>query len=274
MSFKHENTEFTNFIRSLLDKAGLSNKYIDRLTDEKSMEEFTKAFTHKSINPIHNYEYYETLGDVTTNKIVVWYYHRRFPDLFDNPGGGNMGPVAVMARLKQTGISKKTYSKFSGGLGFWDFVRATEESMKNRKKILEDTFESFIGCLEYLIDKSVMDHSGYGVAYIFMAKIMDKENIVLDREALYDPKSKLNEDVNKFKGALKIEYISIDHAMGNPSYLENKSNIPKRFETRVVIFDTRSNKKYRSNPGFGPNKTEAEQAAAENVRKSGILDTL
>ncbi len=107
-----------------------------------------------------------------------------------------------------------------------------------------------------------------------MAKIMDKEDIVLNREALYDPKSKLNEDINKFKGLLKIEYQSTDHALGNPSFLETRSNIPKRFETRVVIFDTRSNQKYRSQPGFGPNKTEAEQAAAENVRRSDLLNKL
>lgn len=266
MSFKHENPEFANFIRSLLDKAGLSNKYIDILTDEKCMEEFTKAFTHKSINPIHNYEYYEQLGDVTTNKIVVWYYNRRFPELFDNPGGGNMGPVAVMARLKQTGISKKTYAKFSGELGFWDFVRVSEESIKNKRSILEDTFESFIGCLEYLIDKIVMYHSGYGVAYIFMAKIMDRENIVLDREALYDAKSKLNEDINRFKGGLKIEYKSVDHG--------KSTDFNTRFETRVIIMDIRDNKIYRSQPGFGANKAEAEKKAAQSVRDSGLLDKL
>lgn len=271
MDFKHEHPNFTNFIRGLLDKAELSEKFVKLLTDEKSMEEFTKAFTHKSVNPIHNYEYYETLGDATTNKIVVWYYHRRFPQLFDNPGGGNMGPVAVMARLKQVGISKKTYSKFSGGLGFWEYVRGTEEAMKSKTKILEDLFESFIGCLEYLIDMKVMDHSGYGIAYIFMAKIMDKVNITIDRESLYDHKSKLNEDINSFKGSLKIEYDSVDRACGNQLFLEDRSNVPKRFETRVIITDKRTNKKYRSSPGYGSNKGEAEQSAAKNTRDSKIL---
>lgn len=271
MSFKHENPNFTNFIRGLLEAAELSNKYIDILTDEKSIEEFTKAFTHKSVNPIHNYEYYETLGDATTNKIVVWYYHRRFPQLFDNPKEGNMGPVAVMARLKQEGISKKTYSKFSGGLGFWDYARATDDAKKSKTKMLEDLFESFIGCLEYIIDMKVMDHSGYGIAYIFMSKIMDKLNISLDREALYDQKSKLNEDINAFKGLLKIEYKSIDKSINNPFFLEDKSNIPKRFESIVVIYDVRNKKYYYSNPGYGSNKSEAEQSAAKNLRDSGLL---
>lgn len=274
MSFVHEHPNFKNFIRGVLAKAELSDKYIDILTDEKCMEEFTKAFTHKTVNPVHNYEYYEILGDATTNKIVVWYYHRRFPQLFENPGGGNMGPVAIMARLKQVGISKRTYSSFSNSLGFWDYVRVVEDAKKGRTKILEDVFESFVGCLEYLIDMKVMEYSGYGIAYIFMSKIMDKINIKLDREALYDQKSKLNEDINSFKGALKIEYQSLDRAIGNPLFLEDRSNISKRFETRVIIHDTRDGKIYRSSPGYGSNKPEAEQSAAKHVRDSGIIDKL
>lgn len=272
--FNHENPNFRNFIRGLLDKAEISEKYIDLLTDEKSMEEFTKAFTHKSVNPIHNYEYYEILGDATTNKIVVWYYHRRFSQLFKNPGGGNMGPVAVMARLKQVGISKRTYSKFANNLGFWEYVRVMEESKKNRTSILEDTFESFIGCLEYLIDMKVMDHSGYGISYIFMSKIMDKVEISLERESLYDHKSKLNEDINAFKGDLKLEYISVDQSLGNPTFLDDRSNIPRRFEARAVIFDRRENKSYRSGPGYGSKKGDAEQAAAKLVRESNFISTL
>jgi dsRNA-specific ribonuclease len=275
MNFEHEKSkEFLIFIRNLLNMSEIGEKYKDKLTDDNCMKEFTKAFTHKSVNATDNYEYYETLGDVTTNKIVVWYYHRRFPELFDNPGTGNMAPVAVMARLKQNGISKKTYAKFAGGLNFWEFVRVKEEYIKDRTRILEDTFESFIGCLEYLIDKKFMDHSGYGIAYIFMAKIMDKETISLERDALYDSKSKLNEDINRFKGALTIEYKSTDRAYGNPSFLENKSNIPSRFETRILIFDKRNNKGYRSQPGYGASKTTAEQAAAKNVRDSKLIESL
>lgn len=274
MNVKHENPKFTEFIRSLLSKAEINTKNIELFTDEKSMEEFTKAFTHKSINPIHNYEYYETLGDATTNKIVVWYYHRRFPQLFENPGGGNMGPVAIMARLKQKGISKRTYSKFSNDLGFWEYVRVTEDFRKNKTKILEDLFESFIGCLEYIIDMKVMEHSGYGIAYIFMAKIMDKISISVDRESLYDAKSLLNEEINAFKGAIKIEYVSTDQSKNNPSFLEDPKNIPFRFESVIIIIDSRDDKKYKSKPGYGPNKADAETAAAKNVRDINFLSTL
>lgn len=270
-SFNHEHPNFYNFIRGLLAKTELSNAYVQVLLDSDSMREFTKAFTHKTIDPIHNYEYYETLGDVTTNKIVVWYYHRRFPQLFDNPGGGNMGPVAIMARLKQVGISKKTYSQFASGLGFWEYIRANEEIKKSKLRLLEDTFESFIGCLEYLIDMKIMQHNGYRVVYEFMKKIMDKMEISLDREELYDHKTKLNEDINFFKGRLKLEYQSIDNSIGKPQFLENKDNVKVRFESRVIITDSLTGQKYRSKCAFGPNKSTSEQLAADLVRKSGFL---
>ena len=261
----HENPNFTNFIRGLLDKAELSEKYVNLLTDKKSMSEFTRAFTHKSINPIHNYEYYEILGDSTANKVTVWYYHRRLPQLFDNPGEGDMGPVAIMARLKMVGVSKETFASFADELGFWEYARVSEEDEKlKRTRILEDTFEAFIGCLEYLIDIKVADYSGYSIAYIFMSKLMDKVKLPLTREELYDPKSLLNMDINSFKKVLTMRYETNDKPIDTDDFR-------KKFESRVIITDIRSNKKYRSAIGYGANKKEAEQAAAKLTRDSGIF---
>ena len=270
----HENPNFRNFIRSLLERADLSEKYIDKLTDEKAMIEFTKAFTHKSHNPFYNYEFYETLGDATSNKVVVWYFQRRFPELFDPTSGmkeGNMGPLAIISRLKQNGVSKKTYAKFSGDLGFWDYIIGSEEAKKSKLKLLEDTFESFIGCLEYMIDGQVMEHSGYGICYIFMKKIMDKIEISLGREDLYDHKSLLNEEIMKFKKMLSIRYESIDNASRDPMFLENKSNIPFRFESVVVITDDRG-REYRSGKGYGSDKTISQKNAAKILLESKFLD--
>jgi dsRNA-specific ribonuclease len=269
------NSDFRSFIRELLSvNIGLDENYTDLLTDEKCMVEFSRAFTHKSIDPLHNYEYYEILGDATTNKIVVWYYHRRFPQLFNNPGTGNMGPVAIMARLKQTGISKRTYSRFSSDLGFWKHIRVAQEFEKDRTSILEDVFESFVGCLEYMVDLTVDQHSGYMVAYNFMEKIMEREKISIDRENLYDHKSKLNEDILAFRGALSIKYETNDISRGNPAFFDNKDNIHRRFTSRVIVTDKRDGKVYRAsdeNISYGSNKAEAEQRAAKTIRDREIL---
>jgi dsRNA-specific ribonuclease len=271
-------SDFRGFIHNILSvNIGLDERFTDLLTDEKCMVEFTRAFTHKSIDPLVNYEYYEILGDATTNKIVVWYYHRRFPELFNTTGTGNMGPVAVMARLKQTGVSKRTYSRFASNLGFWEYIRRAPEFEKDRTSMLEDVFEAFCGCLEYLVDTVVDEHSGYMVVYNFMKPIMDKEKISTDRESLYDQKSKLNEEILAFKGALKIEYETVDNSRGQLNFTANPENIPRRFSSRVKITDLRTGQNYRAsdaNISYGATKAVAEQGAAKLVRERGILEKI
>ena len=43
------------------------------------MKIMTSAVTHWSLNEEEDYEVWETLGDGTLNKIMVWYMYRRFP---------------------------------------------------------------------------------------------------------------------------------------------------------------------------------------------------
>ncbi len=265
--------QFVGFIRELLKSAGLNKRYINLLTDESGMIEFTRAFTAKGVNPVNNYEFYEIMGDATTNKVVVSYYKRKFPDIFGkNTGkGGNMGPVAIMARLKQNGISKKTYGRFAKNLGFWEFIIATEEESKSTKKLFEDTFEAFCGCMEELIDNRVLMHSGYSIVYQFMQPIMDKEEVSLERDDLYDQKSRVNEEIHKFHKRLTIEYTTIDHSRGDMQFLEDKANIPRRFESVAIVTDTHNNKAYRFAPGFGPDKKESQQKAAKHLLESGFF---
>lgn len=266
----HENIKFREFIRSVLQRANLGPKYLDEFTDEESMIEFTKAFTHKSIDNIENYEFYEILGDSTTNKVVVWYFIRRFPEVFNDAKGkgGNMGPVAIMARLKQNGVSKTTYAQFSETLGFWEYVRRTEEENKNRRKIMEDVFEAFCGCLELIIDSKVTMHSGYGIIYSIMKTLMDKTEVSLEREDLYDAKSRLNEVILGFKGRLKIEYKVIDDPSTKLS--EDNNAYQRRYIANVIITDKMTGKVYSSSKFFGAHKKEAEKKAAQNILEVDI----
>src|SRR5687768_15583235 len=67
--------DFREYIRkSLSDSKILSQKYVEILTDTKSMENFTRAFTTRGYNPLYNYEVFEVFGDITANKIIVWYF--------------------------------------------------------------------------------------------------------------------------------------------------------------------------------------------------------
>ena len=268
----HENPQFRKFIQTVLERAHLGQKYIDEFTDDASMIEFTKAFTHKSYDPIDNYEFYEILGDSTTNKVVVWYFIRRFPEIFEKAKGqgGNMGPVAIMARLKQNGVSKTTYAQYSETLGFWNYIRLADEEIKNRKKITEDVFEAFCGCLELLVDTKVTEHSGYGIIYRIMKTLMDDTKVSLERDDLYDPKSMLNEIIGKYRKRLTINYVSHDDKSTIDS--NDPTAFKRRFTVYVSILDTQTGKQYNSEKFIGALNKEAEKRAAKYVLDNMLYD--
>lgn len=247
----------------------LSRKNIEKILSDENMIEFKKVFTTPSANPEYNYEFYEMLGDSTSNNCVVWYFQRRF---FPEPEKvitkkGTMAPVAIMSRLKQEGASVRQYSKFARELGFQPYITMTNIEETKPMKILEDVFEAFIGCLVYHCDKIFGLHTGFTIAYPFIQKLFDKENISIEREKLYEPKSMVNEDITKFpKGLFKLKYEHVN----NP----NIENHQERFIGKAVIYDN-TNRVVIETPEFrSSNKLENEQKAARfllNMKDYKIL---
>ncbi len=284
LASSHENPEFKPFVEGLLKISGLNKRHIERFMDNDCMIEFTKAFTSKEFDPIHNYEFYEILGDCTTNKIVVWYFKRRFPEIFNKSGTGNMGPVAIMSRLKQVGVSRQTYAKYAGDLGFWKFIRATEDEKKSSRKLLEDTFEAFVGCLEMIIEERVIEHSGYGIVYEFMKTMIDKQHISLRREDLYDPMSLLNEEINKLKPKKFVIIVESEDKYKKKTEDLNRDNSKSRFKSKVIIScgiyynqhvqNLIHNINNQLSLGYGPTKVESRQNAARQLMKSNFLNLL
>ena len=264
----HPNSEFTTFIRKLLRAAQLTPKYIDILTNQDNISQFKRAFTHKSIDSVNNYEYYEILGDVTSNKITVWYYHHRFPEIFKQQNS-----VEIMARLKMNGISKLTYSRFARNLGFEQFILYEEKDKGGHNistvSLLEDVFESFIGCLEYLIDSIFLNYSGYGVVYIFMTKLMDNENISLELNDLYDDKSKLNTKIVPIRNYVDIKYVS-----KNIESNQADTDISKRVEVKIVIYDKQKNIIFESTPAYGTLKMASQNAAKNTLNSEKFKEIL
>jgi len=276
---QHPNKNFKNFIIELLKLANLKDTHITTLTEEKCLIEFTRAFTTKKYNNTFNYEFYEILGDSTTNKVVVWYFSRKFPQMFVSGEGGVMGPVGMMARLKMEGISKKTYSEFANQLGFWPYILCVPEEKLNKSSLLEDTFESFNGCLESLIDNIYNLHTGYSVVYEFMKQIMDKKQINLDINSLYDSKTLLNLKIHKLnsekyphiknKKKFEIKYVCIKGDVNND--IENVVNI---FKCNATITDLINYKVYSSNYAYGNSKDVAEQNTAKWILENNFIDSI
>jgi dsRNA-specific ribonuclease len=285
---------FRRFIHDTLStRTSLPKSHVDALTDPSAMLEFERAFTSKLWDPLSQWEWYELIGDVTTNKIVVWYYQRRFPDIF-NPktalGQGNLSPVATMARLKMNSISKRAYSGFARHLGFDRWIKIPEcvddhsgrptltvnptpatpmklaapEAPKS-DSACEDVFEAFIGCLEYLVDDRIGQHVGYAVCYDWMKTVLDEciQHVDMSLEALYDSRSLVNE-IKSVCGSLMDCRIE-NHAVpgtGSPGGGGTKS----MYRARYVVLVRRSGQPVIElrQPWFvATNKKDAQQLAAK-----------
>lgn len=187
---------------------GLNVSELNNLLTEDALMLYSTAFTSKAFNPNVNYEMYEQLGDVTIGKFIVNYMYRRFPQL-QTPDG-----VDIIAKLKIKYASKEQLQKISDSLQFWNFISSSQEEReteKDKKKLLEDVFEAFIGCTEFLVDDYVAKGNklnnyggiGYNVCYFILRSIFDKIKISLKYEDLVDAKTRLNELMTKLEGEVK-----------------------------------------------------------------------
>lgn len=188
-------------LRKTIAPAQLKPQYENVILSRVDMYE--QAFTSSTVDPVHNYEIYEHLGDASANKFLAWYFYRRFPQL-NCPKG-----VKVLARLKINYASKRSFFKIAEKLGFWPFIRASSaEKEINRKSLLEDVLEAFIGLTEMLLDEYFIVGVGFAVVYDILKSIFDEMYISLKYEDLVDPKSRLKElfDANPQLGTIVYKH--------------------------------------------------------------------
>lgn len=229
---------FKALIKSLIIKGQLAPEYNNVLLDNIAL--YQQAFTSASYNENENYEMYEQLGDATANKFLVWYFYRRFPQLA-NPKG-----IKIVARLKTNYSSKNAFAKIAESLGFWPHIRASvQQKETDKKSLLEDVFEAFVGVTETILDNYFQTGVGYAIVQRILTNIFDKIDISLRYEDLYDAKSRLKElfDINKQLGVLVYEY-------------KPKESTVYRQKDRNKIFMA---------TGIGNLKSDAQQAAAQKA---------
>lgn len=253
--------DFKELIFNLLKKAKLKTHYINILLDENSLEYYNKAFTSDTADIENNYEVFEQLGDITANKFIVWYMHRRFPKLMCSQG------VKVVARLRINYGAKQSFSNIADKMGFWDFITASEEERSRCKKpLLEDTFEAFIGVTEYLIDTKIRECVGYSVVYNILENLFNEIQISLKYEDLYDAKTRLKE---------LFDFYGIE-VLGTIKY-ESLKNMEEKI-TRATITQYKGNDRILLGEGIASLKIDAEQRAAskaiEFLKRKGFSKTV
>ena len=245
--------DFQYFLNKILKKANIKEHYINYLLSVDSLKQYNIAFTAPSANPNHNYEVYEQLGDLSANKFIVNYMYDKFPKL------QCCECVKIVARLRILYGSKQTFSKIAEELGFWIYISSSEDQRNTeKKKLLEDTFEAFIGVTEYLLDsyyekQNIEKGVGYAVVYKLLENVFNNIHISLKYEDLYDAKTRLKE--------LFDLYNKGDSNIGLLIYEETK-DVEARLTTSFVYQKLSDSNRKLLGQGCASLKADAQQRAA------------
>lgn len=198
---------FKELIVKVLKSTTLKSEMINKYVNNDTLPYFNQAFTSSSIDAEHNYENFEQMGDATIGKFIVWYFYtEKFSHLRGKPQA-----VEIIARMKINLGSKDTLSQIAENLGFWPFISASEElRYRSKKKLLEDTFESFIGVTEYLFyDHSDPNYAHPGLAYqliyTLLSNLFEPYILPIDYNALVDAKNRLKDVFDQFKDKIGTE---------------------------------------------------------------------
>lgn len=178
---------FTSFLKEVFKKGNIKEKYAGCLLSPESVKLFERAFTHESADNLDNYQFLEILGDITVNKIIVWWFSRRFPKL-NNPMG-----VEILARFKIAYGARKTLFIIGQKMGMWPFITISKEKITEMQKTIEDTLEAFMGAIEKILDERFMVGVGYNIVYDILSYYLDQLDIDLSYEALYDPRTRVEQ---------------------------------------------------------------------------------
>jgi len=214
------------------------------------MNIYSAAFTSELVDENNNYQFYEQLGDKLGGSFLVWYMYRRFPQLKCAEG------VKVVARLLINYGAKQSFYKIAEELDFWSFITAPNEIRQRQKKpLLEDVFEAFLGATGSILDDRVVYGLGYTIVYRFLEAVFDDMSISLQYEDLYDAKTRLKELLDMYGSELGCIF-----------YKDTREEVERGIVTHSVVYLIKPNEKAREiGKGSAALKSDAQQAAARNA---------
>jgi len=194
---------FQEFIMDLIERMGVSKEDLTKLfspvNKEKNMKEFAKCFVTKYADPIYNYEVYELAGDSSINNAIVMYflnqiksaqeeYKKTHPDFI--PGKNT---IDYYNKLKSLYISVKELNDFATRLGFDEFLIIGDIAPVKQKnpdfdpdKLVTDSFEAFIGCFEFMVDRYLKHLYSHYYVSNFVHYLYTSRKIDYRPEVLYD----------------------------------------------------------------------------------------
>ena len=201
----------------------------------KNLNNLKKSITHKSFDPLNNYEKLEFLGD----RILGFVISKKLISLYPNENEG------VLDKKLASLVNKNKCLEVAKSIGLEKFILVGNKSVKSKveNKIIADSIEALIGAIYY--DK------GLEISEKFILN-MWKSFINLSEKTIIDPKTKLQEySLKKFKSLPIYKLVSSSGPKHKP-----------KFTISVKLKDT---KFYE---GSGDSKKKAEQNAAKKLLDS------
>ena len=198
----------------------------------KNLNYLKKSITHKSYDPLNNYEKFEFLGD----RILGFVISKKLIELYPKEKEG------VLDKKLASLVNKNQCLEVAKIIGLEKFILVGNKSAKAKveNKIIADSIEALIGAIYY--DK------GFEVSEKFILYRW-KNFINLSEETIIDSKTKLQEySLKKFKSLPIYKLVSSSGPKHKP-----------KFTISVRLKDT---KIYE---GSGDSKKKAEQNAAKKL---------
>lgn len=252
-----------------------SPKFVYILNKPDVVKMFSDAFTHETINAYNNYEFYETLGDVTLNKCVLWYISRRFPQI-NCPDGSD-----ILTKLKIKTIKSESFASIADSLHFWDFISVDQSLRLNSEKkraILEDVCEAFFGVLELAIDQEIRQGMGYNVCYKILSALLDKNEIKISYDEIVDNKTRVKEIYDAYSkimgGTIQYKFqcmycnaefmkgVQLEEHFGKCFRIQNN---PKVYTSITYHISSDGKGNLKMSTATGKNPQQAEQNAAKQT---------
>ena len=198
----------------------------------KNLNYLKRSITHKSYDPLNNYEKLEFLGD----RILGFVISKKLIDLYPDQKEGFLDKK--LASL----VNKNQCLEIAKIIGLEKFILLGNKSNKEKveNKILADSIEALIGAIYY--DK------GFETSEKFILSKW-KNFISLSKATIVDSKTKLQEfSLKKFKLLPIYKLVSSSGPRHKPKFIIS-----------VRLKDTKSFE------GSGDSKKKAEQSAAKKL---------
>ena len=199
----------------------------------KNINLLKRAITHKSHDPINNYEKLEFLGDRVLGLIISMKLIKMYPKEKEGVLDKKLASLVNKNRCYEIGQSLKLQQFILVG-------NSSKKKIKIENKIISDSTEALIGAVFY--------EKGFGITEKFVLN-MWQSLIVSSNITMIDSKTKLQEySLKKFKLL--------------PIYKLISSTGPKHRPKFIVLVRTKGTKSFE---GSGDSKKSAEQDAAKKL---------